>query len=363
MKRFVCFLVLTALLVCLSLPVFAAPVKMDGRVDVIKEYRDTVTSLQIPKNESNNALTFAYLHWVTSPADYSVYLGMQYHCTDHALEDGMTGVEVRINDVLIGTVFADGTTQDVDADLYVLEGVFVVEDGPPYEVACEIRVGIRFWPDGEIVAGVRILDFSGMPSNYYRQLVYSPYTTTTKTEQTTAKPKTTTEKSTTTAASSAAGTTARTPRTTAPVITASPKRESTATTAVPTTIRPMAAIAAAVPKKTTKPKTTKPKTTKAKTTKPAETVKPSEAGTTASASETAVLAATTEDAETSASRTASAKVSNAQMYSSMNKVRIVGIVLVAVILTAAIMSSVFLGMRQKEDPKARNAKEEYEDFG
>ncbi len=367
MKRFVCFL---ALLACLAITALAAPVKLDGNVNVVKEYNDTFASLQIPKNESNNNLLFAYLHWLASPADYSVYLGLQFQCSDRTIEDGMPGIEVYISDVLVGTLFADGTIIGVDRDRFELEGVFDIEDGPPYENTCEIRVGVKFWPDGEVVAGVRILDYSGNPSNYYRQIVYSPYAATTKPTEPAASRKTTTEKdaaTTTASAASTAETTVRPARTTAPVITASPKRESTATTAaasVPqsTTVHTEAVVSS----KTTETKTTKPKTTKAKAAKAAATKhkkssEPSSSGSATDAFAAVVVPGTT---ETTAPETASASASNAQTYSELNKVKIVGTVLVAVILTAAIMSSVFLGMRQKQgDAETHTPQEEYDDFG
>lgn len=365
MKRLICFL---ALLCCFSLSAFAVP-KVDGRFGM-REYNETLSVLQIPQHEANNALSFAYLHWVASPADYSVYLALQYICSDRTIEEGRTGVMVFINDVLVGTVYADGAIEDVDHDRYELEGI--LDDGtsaPPFESFCEIRAGIKFWPEGDIYAGIQILDFSGNPSNYYRQLVYSPYTTTTKPDDTTTSNKTTTEKSTsvkptTTDTVETVSSTARAARTTSPVITASPTREATASTATVSTVPATVLTPTSFPKeaaassKAAKSETTKAKTTKAKTTK-AKATKPTASETTTSEPAAAVLPATTE-AESSAATTAA---STAQMYSELNKVKIVGTVLVVVILTAAIMSSVFLGMRQKKDGPQHTPQEEYDDFG
>ena len=69
-------------------------------------------------------------------------------------------------------------------------------------------------------------------------------------------------------------------------------------------------------------------------------------------------------AETTDASTTKDAVSNAQVYSELNKVRIVGIALVVLLLTAALMSSVFLGMRRKDDVnEPPTPQEEYEDFG
>ena len=365
MKRFACFL---TLLVCLSFSAFAVP-KVDG-IFGPREYNETLATLQIPQHESNNNLSFAYLHWVASPADYSVYLSLQYKCSDYAMEDGRTGVTVFINDDPVGTLFADNTTEDVDHSRFELEGF--LDDGAsvtPHESFCELRVGIKFWPAVEIYIGVQILDFSGNPSNYYRQLVYSPYTESTKAGDSATPRSTTTEKSTavqTTAipTTTAAQTTARTTtaRTTTQVVTAPPTRESTATTAAVSAVQTTVLQPIVPPTGTAS--TSKPK--KAKTTKAATAARtdPRESSATAATTEAtaaAVLPATT---EASASETAVETVSSAQMYREMNKVKIVGTVLVAVILTAAIMSSVFLGMRQRKDePPVHTPQEEYDDFG
>lgn len=369
MKRFLCF---AALLTWLSFSAFAVP-KVDGILNPY-EYDETLSTLQIPQHESNNNLSFAFLHWAASPADHSVYLGVQYNCTDHTTEDGKTGVMVYVNDELIGTIYAGGTVEGVDHSRYELEGF--LDDGAwgnPYDSICEVRAGIKFWPEGEITAGVQILDFGGNPSNYYRLTVYSPQEPTTQ-EETTAARKTTTKKSTTakstttTTAGTVTETTTRPVHTTAPVITAAAKREPAATTAAASTtasaVQPTVLQPAPVPSKAAaSSKTTKPKTKKAETTKMTAT-KRSDAAETASDPADDVLAATaaTTGASVSASETASA-VSAAKMYNEANKAKIVGTVLVAVILTAAIMSSVFLGMRQKKDEPQHTPQEEYDDFG
>ena len=379
MKRFLCFLTLLA---CFSLSVFAVP-KVDGQFGP-REYRDTLAILQVKQHESNCNLENAYLHWFTSPADQSVYLAVQYSCSDHTTDDSKTGVMVYINDVKIGTIHADGSIRGVDHGKYELEGF--LDDGAwsaTHDSFCELRVGIKFWPEGEINAGIQILDFGGNPSNYYEQLVYSPYTTTssatetrpesTTTERSTTE-KSTTEKSTTTKSMTETTTAVQKTtgkHTTAPVITASPTREATAASAHTATAAPAsqaavlqpdavtqktAALSKAEKAKTAKTKTTRSKTTKAKTTA-------SSVPETAAASETAVHTSTEPVGTTAPAATERAAVTT-QMYSELNKVKIVGTVLVAVILTAAIMSSAFLGMRQRrENPDKHTPQEEYDDFG
>ncbi len=395
MKRFICFL---ALLAWLSLSAFAVP-KIDGKFHP-REYDETLSVLQIPQHEANNNLSFAYLHWVASPADYSVYLGLQYNCKDYALEDGLTGVilydDSHDERVTIGMIYADGTIEGVDHDRYELEGF--LDDGIEaqnrvHDIFCEVRAGLKFWPDSDVYIGIQILDFSGNPSNYYRQLVYSPYTTTSdpdetsttrktttqkattqkSTTQKTTTVKTTTEKSTTlktttaqTTSTTAAETTARGAYTTLPVITAATRHEPTATTAATTlpqatVLQPIVLPAAS----SEASKAVKTKPAKTSTTKHTEMTEITVSQTTTAAPAAEAKPSETEPAEpeTTAPETTAA-AANVQMYREMNKVKIVGTMLVAVILTAAIMSSVFLGMRQKkEEPQKPTPQEEYDDFG
>ena len=357
MKRIICFLIL---LLCLSFSAFAVP-KTDGRIGP-REYEETLSILQIPKNESNNHLEYAYLHWVVSPENRSVYLGIQYRCSDYGLEEDKSAVRVFVNEELIGTVLADGTVEGVDHDRFELDAVYDDGDAVSHDANCEVRVGIKFWKETDITAGFQVLDFSGNPSNYYEQLVYAPYTTTTRADETTKQPKTTTEKDTTykTTTAAATETTVRAPRTTAPVITASPKRETTPAALVsvlPSTTGPTKETTT----KAVKAKTTKPKTTKAPASESAKTTAPSTSEPTTTAADAAEVVPATTATTTSP---AIAAVSGAQMYSELNKVKIVGTVLVVMILTAAILSTVFLGMRRKNEPdKPHTPQEEYDDFG
>lgn len=369
-KRFLCFCVL---LCCLFITAYALP-KTDGNIGP-REYNESFTVLQNPKNESNNELTYAYLHWSVSPADHSVYLGLQYKCRDYMLEEDQSAVRIFLNRELIGTIRADNTVEGVDHDRFELDAVF--DDGAKdtaldHSASCEVRVGIKFWEEREIVAGFQVLDFSGNPSNYYAHLVYSPHTTTTHAaESTTKPPKTTTEKDTSgkTTTPPAAQTTARAPRTTVPVITASPNREMSA--AAQTSRVTSAAVVPAADNVTTKavrttaskPKTTKTNTTESKTTKSPATER-AETTTLHTVSEPPTTASFLSTTAAESSSAAAAAVAGAKMYSELNKVKIVGTVLVCVILTAAIMSSVFLGMHRKEEKsEPHTPQEEYDDFG
>ena len=391
------------MLVFLSFAAAAVPNPYDYQIGP-REYNEMISLVQSPKNESNSNLVRAFLSWAVSPEDHSVYLAVQYHCSDHTAEDGMTGVIVFVNGEKIGTVYPNTAAECIlDNDRFKLDGW--LDDGawgPPYDSFCEARVGLKFWPDGEIKAGVQILDFTGNYSNYYEETVYSPYTTTTTTapapantdssaketprsaaQEKTTKEKTTTEKSTTAktttvkaADTTAAATIGSTTRNAAPAITASPKPETTA--------GKTAASSAAVTSARTEPETTADRKSadrknddgkteadsyarRKKTTAPSTTQAPPVEETTAEMMRAALnetgLSETT-SVEPTATGTVPAAVTGVQMYSEMNKVKIVGTVLVAVILTAAIMSSVFLGMRRKDEPAASPApQEEHDDFG
>ncbi len=149
MKRIVLFLILA---ICLSFSVSAVP-KTDGRIGP-REYDETLSILQIPKYESNNHLEYAYLHWAASPENRSVYLGIQYRCSDYALEEDRSAVRIFINGELIGTVLADGTVDGVDHDRFELDAVF--DDGRQmldHDANCEVRVGLKFWTETDVTAG------------------------------------------------------------------------------------------------------------------------------------------------------------------------------------------------------------------
>lgn len=384
MKRFFCFLLLLA---CLSFAALAVPNVFDGQIGP-REYNETVTLVQSAKNDSLSNLQFAYLSWAVSPEDHSVYLAVQYHCKDHTTEDGQTGVAVFINDKQIGTIYpSDDPVCVVDDDRYKLVGW--LDDGAsrsPYDSFCEMQIGLKLWPEGEIKAGIQILDFSGNYSVYYDQTVYSPYTTTTMkpdapttTSAKTTAVKTTAEKSTTvrsaadkTTAADASVTTAAATHHASPAITASPKPETTAVKTTAASAAPQSTLRAetkAEPsakkavEKTTKSSTAKRKKATETAGTEASAAEPTTAETTTEVVAAAVLSATA-TTEPAVSESVSVAVSSAQMYSEMNKVKIVGTVLVAVILTAAILSAVFLGMRRKDEPAAPHPpQEEHDDFG
>ncbi|MBQ7547468.1 MAG: hypothetical protein IJT41_10955 [Clostridia bacterium] len=371
MKRFVVFIILLCLLtICVS----AKNPQIDGIINLHSEYRDQVAYLQSDRHESNSNVGNVFLYWFSSPMDYSVFLGLAYSCDDFIPGGGLTGVEVTVNNDLCCTVHADGTIADLDSNRFDVDFAFgEIIKSPSKEIVCEIRVGVKYGLDRDMEVGIRIVDCSGNTSNYYRQIVYSPVsstetTTETATEKTTkSDAKTTTSKPANPDSSKEQSVTAA--RTTRPVITAAAAKELTATTSIPPTKVKTTSPETAAQAITTKQPTTKTCTTKQRTTKQATTTKRvhTVAIPVAAAAQAAADRTTDHTSKTSAECSEKETTqSTAERYRYVGKVRLVGSVLVAILLTSVFFISIFTGInirnKKQEDPPI-TPQEQHEDFG
>lgn len=331
-KRILCFILLILLLT------FPASAALDGVLNARTEYKEQHVELQSDRHISNNALRRADLYWFADVTNYSLYLGLQYDCKDHSPDIQYTGVEVTINGVLCATFYADGTISEVDSNFFDVDSFFRIQDTAPKAVIAELRIGIKYGFSGNITAGIRILDFSGKPSNYYEQLVYSPEPVT---EEVTTKaaPETTT-KSTTSAAQS---TTATMKRTTKPVILAA-----TGTTKAPTT--------------TKAPKTTKATTTKPpKTTRPPKTTNPTNTENEATSTDPITEAETTTQEFLTSTEAEASATNSATYYATVDRLKIIGTAVSSILITSAVMVWLYYamsGMRRKRTGAKSDNKED-----
>lgn len=346
MKRFLCFLLF---MLYLSFSAFA--VVLDGQIHTRTEYKETIAILQSADKISNNAVSYAHLHWFNDPTNYSLYLAVHFTCKDFVPDGGKSGVEVTVNDILCTTFYADGHMDDVDPNFFDVESVFSIQEAEPTHIQNEMRIGIKYGYREDITVGIRILDCSGIPSNYYTYTVYTlPETSAMPVETTTEK--TTTQKTTTTSTSAPSSTTTR-KHTTQPIITAY----------VGTTTEPVTTKAAV--SKTTKPTPTTasaPKTTRSKSTTTrknktnATTMPESENGTTAEQSESEAVLLCSDEATTVIDPQEAVSYKFYRMKS-------VGTALAASLVTAAVMISLFLGIGSKRRPHTPTPEEEHQDFG
>ena len=364
-------------------------ITIDGNILVHKEYNDTVAALQLESNESNSNVTLAYLHWASSPEDNSIYLGIMYETSDFEPDGGKTAVEITVNGELCGTVHPNEPVTDLNTNLFFVESQYRIQPETPAGFDCEIRVGIKYWPDGAIEVGLRIFDCSGIPSNYRRQIVHSPAPEL----QTTTTTKPTTERSTTEKATTKKATTDKTTNektTAAPKTTSAAAASSTTaaekkaeTTTHPTVPDPRTAVAELQKMTTTQTSQTTQtivqtkaaaaagkKSAAAKSSKAAQASSKKEtrketSTTTAAAVVSETVPTDTAAAETSASVTCETTQTFAEQYSAAGKIKFVGSILVAVLLTSAAFISVFAGYgrnRADKEPEP-TPQEEHEDFG
>lgn len=355
LRRLLCFLCLTVLL-CVS----ASAVTLDGNIHVRSEYQENGVILQRDDAISNNAVTFAYLHWYNDPDNFSLYLAVQFTCDDFLPDGGKSGVEVTVNDILCTTFYADGTMDAVDPNFFDVESsTFLIQTSIPTRIQNEMRIGIKYGFREDVTVGIRILDCSGIPSNYYLQTVYT-VPTTTQAEQTAAK--TTTEKQTKTTAAATSSTTAAATtqkRTTVPVITAA-----AGTTAEPTTAKPSATQSKSPAKSSdTRTKATVPqKSTTAKRTKTTQSA--SGTSSTEDFSETSSCTESSFDPMAILTDTQTTLLSPDQVYPyRIYRMKTLGIALAASLVTAAVMISLFIGIGSRKKEKPSTPEEEHEDFG
>lgn len=211
-----------------TLPAYAAQVVVDGDIRPYAEYNGNSAILQDHRYESNCSVDTTYIHWLADPPNNSLYLAIQYESEDFDVlpdlpEDQIgdihlqTAIEITINDKLCCTIypnrqsfadlsddrvrfFADGYSTDLDTNRYALENkwYFVSKISPGAH--CEMRLGLRYWQGEDLIVGVRVFDFHGVPSNYHTVRVYERPTTTTTTqpETTTASQRTTRQTTTST---------------------------------------------------------------------------------------------------------------------------------------------------------------------
>lgn len=373
-KRVLIFLLFLSLL---SLTAFAENPHVDGWIDLHSEYHETASILQSDKNESNNNVCYAMLCWTSSPKDYSVFLALSYSLYDYVKGGGKSGVEITVNNDLCAVIHADGTITDLNNDLFDVDFCFrEFDENVEGELQCEARVGIKYGLDRLIEIGIRILDCSGIPSNYYRRVVYTPpraatwtETTTTQTQKKTTTQTTTTQtttrptvpKSTT---GRAAETSTTTLRTTRPVITAAQGTRSQTSNAETSEIGSRNVTTTAV--RTSAKPTRHSVNTRAQTTAKVHSTVP--AGTTAALLSASAAETETTDGTSTNIDTASAyetAVQTAVRYREASKLRFVGSVLAAVLLTSALFVGVFAGInarRKKEDPPV-TPQEQHEDLG
>lgn len=348
LRRIFCFLCLAVLL-----SVSASAVTLDGNIHFRSEYQENTAILQRDDLISNNGVYNAFLYWYNDPVEYSLYLAVRFYCNDFVPDGGRSGVEVTVNDILCTTFYADGTMDDVNPNFFDVESSkFYIQTTEPAHIQNEMRIGIKYGFREDITVGIRILDCSGIPSNYYLQTVYTLPTTAPPEETTT---QTTTETQTTTTTTTSTTTTTTQKRTTVPVISAA------GTTAEPVTTKP-SAVQSEPPKKasTTRPKTTKKPTTtkKSKTTEESTDASSTEEPDTVSSTETefdpfAILS------ETQTTLLSPEDVSPYRIY----RMKTLGIALAASLVTAAVMMSLFLGIGSRKKEKSYTPEEEHQDFG
>lgn len=341
-KRFTCFLMLI-----LFLSFASSAINLDGKIHTRTEYTDKVL-LQSENHISNNAVENAFLYWFNDPVDYSLYLAVNFSCKDFVPDGGKSGVEVSINDRLCTTFYANGTMDDVDPNFFNVESVFYIQQTEPMFIQNEMRIGIKYGYREDITVGIRILDCSGNPSNYYVQTVYSaPDASTesvTQSEKETSE--TQTEKTTTTTTSAASKNS-----TTKPIITAA-----VCTSASPTTAKPIV----------TKPTTAnrKSSTTKLKTTQPKNTSTQKQS-TTNERSVPSETECTTDSTESTLSLDAQTTIVDEQALVSYKfyRMKSLGTALATSLITAAVMISLFVGIGRKKRTHQTTSEEEHQDFG
>lgn len=363
-KRVLLFLLLLPLL---SLTAFADNPCVDGWINLHSEYHETVSILQSEKNESNNNVRYAMLCWTSSPKDYSVFLALSYSLSDYVKGGGQSGVEITVNNDLCAVVHADGTITDLNDDLFDVDFCFgEFDENVESELQCEARVGIKYGLDRLIEVGIRILDCGGVPSNYYRRVVYTPPRADAWTETTTTQTKTTTRPTgPESAAVRPAETSTTAPRITRPVITAA-QGTRPLTSNAETSESSSRSVSTETVRASAKP-AQRSAGARAQTTKKHSTVP---AGTTAamlSASATAAQAETTADTGTNVdtSSVSETAVQSVVRYRETSKLRLVGSVLGAVLLTSALFVGIFAGInakRRKNDPPV-TPQEQHEDLG
>ncbi|MGN0634657.1 MAG: hypothetical protein ACI4I5_00395 [Acutalibacteraceae bacterium] len=348
LRRVFCFLCLAVVL-----SVSASAVTLDGNIHFRSEYQENTAILQRDDLISNNGVYNAYLYWYNNPVEYSLYLAVRFYCNDFVPDGGKSGVEVTVNDILCTTFYADGTMDDVNPNFFDVESSdFYIQTTEPAHIQNEMRIGIKYGFREDITVGIRILDCSGIPSNYYLQTVYT-LPTTAPPEETTAKTTTEKQTKTTTTTTSTTTTTTTQKRTTVPVITAA-----VGTTAEPVTTKP------SVPQTDLPAKTS---TTRAKTTKKATTAKHSKTTASASSTEESDTVSSTEAefdpfailSETQTTLISPEDVSPYRLY----RMKTLGIALAASLVTAAVMISLFLGIGSRKKEKTYSPQEEHQDFG
>ena len=362
-KRLTCF----ALLLCLLTICARAVPETDGAIGRV-EYANH-RQIIYPSHESNNHVAVAYLYWDISRVDYSVYVGVKYYCDDlsklleaeaaatekHRDETEpapvvQTGVELTVNGDVCVTAMQDGTLVGLDENRYDAESrfTFIRNDvGKPdtNTLTCEIRLGLKYWIPYDAVLGVRILDFSGLPSNLYT-VILNPAPTAAASANaaeptaTTAAPQNTTA---TTAESrrDVSGVTRRVITAASGVAKASGKAAETSASETRSTAAPSTKTA-----KTPQNKTRSAIKAAASTTRP-----PSQTSAKADGDPASTTAPRTAADRSDPSKTVSDTAAKAQRTAWLGKAKTIGVALASVLLTAAVMTAVFAGLRRKSVPE------------